>query len=167
MTTRISLISSVAVIRQSLFASFQRYETWWTQISIQPRAHFQCDGKKTEFFLILLDIAIAIMLLSACATIAFQIWLHFLRFLLMWTYSKVSFHTNKHLFFQVLEKLSTFIRILLRPVRGLLNQLKRSNQLATLTRSSGSSLQMPGKTTGYPTGCHGCAGTSGLGNTLK
>ena len=43
------------------------------------RAHFQCDGKKTDFFLIILDLAIAIMLLSALATIGFQVWLHFLR----------------------------------------------------------------------------------------
>ena len=38
-----------------------------------------CDGKKSDFLLVLVDLSVALMVGVAAATVAFQAWLAFLR----------------------------------------------------------------------------------------
>ena len=38
-----------------------------------------CDGKKSDFLLVLVDLSVALMVAVGAATIAFQAWIHFLR----------------------------------------------------------------------------------------
>ena len=48
-------------------------------LDTETRVHFHCDGKKGDFFLVLLDLVAALMILLALATSAFILWLQLLR----------------------------------------------------------------------------------------
>ena len=46
------------------------------QIHQRTKIHFQCDGKKTEFFLTLLDADIVLLLILLLLTISFLVWIY-------------------------------------------------------------------------------------------
>ena len=48
-------------------------------LDTETRVHFHCDGKKGDFFLVLLDLVAALLMLLALATSAFILWLQCLR----------------------------------------------------------------------------------------